>query len=80
MIADTLRERLGREPFEPFVIRASSGQVVLVASPDLAVLMKSEVFVAAPNSDKWAQIPFLHIAGIESANGHGRRRRPGRRG
>lgn len=80
MIADALRERLGREPFEPFVIRASSGQVVLVASPDFAVLMKSEVFVAAPNSDKWAQIPYLHIAGIENANGHGRRRRQGRRG
>lgn len=49
------------------MIRASRGQHVLVDSADLAVMMKSEIFVAAPNSDRWAQIPYLHVAGIESA-------------
>jgi hypothetical protein len=78
MIAKTIRERLQREPFQAFVIRSSSGQAVRVASPDLAVLMKSEIFVAEPNSDHWTQLPYLHIAGLESAtNGH--RRGPGRR-
>lgn len=82
MIAKSIRERLDREPFEPFVIRASSGQSVRVDSRELAVLMKSEIFVAAPNSDRWAQIPYLHVASLESAaNGHtprpprGKRRR-----
>lgn len=64
MIATSIRERLRREPFAPFIIRSSSGEAVRVASPDLAVLMKSEIFVAAPNSDRWAQLPYLHIAGI----------------
>ena len=74
MIATSIRERLRREPFEPFIIRASSGQMVRVASPDLAVLMRSEVFVAEPNSDRWTQLPYLHSAGLESdANGRGRR-------
>jgi len=72
MIASTIRERLNREPFEPFVMRSSSGQAILVASPDMAVLMKTEIFVAAPNSDRWAQMPYLHISGLESpSNGHG---------
>ncbi len=81
MIAASIRERLGREPFEPFVIRASSGKGILVARSELAVVMKTEVFVAAPNSDHWDQLPFLHVAGLEKANGHGpsrKRRRSGR--
>lgn len=78
MVASNIRDRLTREPFDPFVIRASSGRGILVARPELAVLMKTEVFVAAPNSDHWDQIPFLYVAGIEKANGHGRTRRKGR--
>ncbi len=74
MIANTIRERLQREPFEPFIIRSSSGQAVRVARPELAVLMKTEIFVAAPNSDQWTQLPYLHVAGVESdRNGNGRR-------
>lgn len=79
MIADLIRERLKAEPFEPFRIRASSGKSIVVASPDLAVVMKSEVFVAAPNSDKWAQIPFLHVASIASVSNGRRKKRPKRR-
>lgn len=75
MIANTIRERLTRDPFEPFVVRSSSGRAILVARPELAVLMKTEIFIAAPNSDHWDQLPFLHIAGLEKANGHGGRRR-----
>ncbi|MDX2118421.1 MAG: hypothetical protein SFY96_09595 [Planctomycetota bacterium] len=67
MIASTIRERLARDPFEPFLIRSSSGRGFLVASPELAVLMKTEVFIAEPNSDRWAQIPYLHVSGVESA-------------
>ena len=73
MIASAIREQLQREPFAPFVIHASSGQAVRVASPNLAVMMKSEVFVAEPNSDRFTILPYLHIAGVEGgANGRGR--------
>ena len=73
MIATTIREWLQREPFEPFVIRASSGAAVRVASPSLAVLMKSEIFVAEPNSDRSTILPYPHIARVEKhANGRGR--------
>lgn len=52
-----------------------------VANLDMAVLMKSEIFVAAQNSDRWTQLPYLHIAGLESdRNGHARRLPRSRRG
>jgi hypothetical protein len=73
MIASAIREQLQHEPFIPFVIRASSGKAVRVASPHLAVMMKSEIFVAEPNSDRFTVLPYLHIAGVEAgANGRGR--------
>ena len=74
MIATTIREWLQREPFEPFVIRASSGEGVRVASPALCVMMKSEIFVAAPNSDRSTILPYLHIAGVGKGNGRDQRR------
>jgi hypothetical protein len=74
MIPSAIRERLQQEPFQPFIIRSSSGDAVRVASAGLCILMKSEVFVAAPNSDSWKLLPYLHIAGVESdTNGRGRR-------
>ena len=79
MISSTIRDRLAREPFEPFIIRAGSGRAILVARSELAVIMKTEIFVAAPNSDHWDQLPFLHVAGLEKANGNGHRRK-GRKG
>jgi hypothetical protein len=78
MTGATIRERLNREPFEPFIIRDSSGKAILVARPELAVVMKTELFVAAPNSDHWDQLPFLHVAGLEQANGNGHPRKRGR--
>lgn len=78
MIPDTIKEKLAQQPFEPFVIRASSGQAYKVSSPDLIVLMKTKVFVAEPRSDRAATLPYLHIAAIEepgNGNGHPRRKR-----
>jgi len=66
MNATDLRERLLREPFEPFRIRSSSGAVYDVPAPYLVALMKSKVFIAAPNSDRWDEISYLHIAALES--------------
>jgi len=83
MIATTIRERLDREPFQPFRIGTSSGTSYDVPDPHLVALMKSEVFIAAPNSDRWASIPYLHIASVEAisnghANGASRKRKPRR--
>lgn len=79
MIATTIKERLEKEPFEPFQVRSSSGMVYKVSQPHLVALMRSEVFIAEENSDRWVQLPYLHVAAIESSgrngNGHSKHRR-----
>jgi hypothetical protein len=80
MIAQLIKERLSTEPFQPFKVRASSGRKYAVTNPDLVVMMKSSIFIAAPNSDRAATIPYLHIAAIEDGeNGTGRNGRRKRR-
>lgn len=78
MTASELRELLEREPFEPFRVRATSGDAYEVRDPGLAMLLKSRLLLARPNSDRWTPIPFLHIAAIETL-GDGRARKPPRR-
>lgn len=81
MILNDIRERLSRDPFEPFLIRSSSGEGYAIANPHLVALMKSKVFIAFPNSDRWTELSYLHVAALESlTNGHAKRtRRRGRR-
>ena len=75
MLAIDIKERLSREPFEPFRIRASSGEAYAVTSPFQVAMMKSKVFIAFPDSDKWAELSYLHIAALESADAQSRGKR-----
>ena len=78
MARETIRNLLERDPFQPFRIRASSGAAYDVRSPGLVVLLRSQVFIAEPRSDRFVVVPLLHVAGVEPiGNGHaarGRRR------
>ena len=70
---ENLRDLLEREPFLPFRLVMSSGKSYEVARPNLAMLLKSEVFVAFPDGERWAHVPYLHISSIETVrNGSGR--------
>ncbi|MBI5864383.1 MAG: hypothetical protein HZB38_07735 [Planctomycetes bacterium] len=76
MTSDTIRELLLRDPFEPFRIVTSSGESFVVRDPVTVALMKSQVFIAQPRSDRSTYIPFLHITTVETiANGHTARRK-----
>ena len=71
---ENIQELLNREPFLPFRLIMTSGKTYEVASSNSAMLLKSEVFVVFPDGERWAHVPFLHIASIETvANGRGRR-------
>ena len=61
-----IREKLAREPFQPFCIRVTSGDAYVVRNPALVVVMRSELFIAQPNSDRHAFIPLLHVAAVET--------------
>lgn len=77
MRAADLRDLLEREPFEPFRVVMTSGEAYRVTNPGMATLLKSQVFIALHDGEKWVFCPYLHIATVERApNG---RRRPRRR-
>jgi hypothetical protein len=71
---ENIQELLNRVPFLPFRLVMTSGKTYEVVSPNSAALLKSEVFVVFPDGERWAHVPFLHIASIETvADGRGRR-------
>lgn len=71
MTVQSIRELLDREPFHPFRVRASSGAAYDVRNPGLVMVLKSQLLIAEPKSDRYALVPFLHVAGIELiSNGH----------
>jgi hypothetical protein len=72
MIRDEIRELLLQQPFEPFLIRVTSGERYEVRNSELAALLKSAIFIAFPNSDRRVIVPFLHVAAVEIRNGRGR--------
>lgn len=74
MIRNDIRELLDREPFVPFRLILSSGKNYDVLNPQTTVLLKSEIFIAFPDGERWSLVPLLHIASVETiANGRGRR-------
>ncbi len=80
MLVADIKERLSKDPFEPFRIRSSSGECYDISSPFLVALMKSKLFIAVPNTDRWAELSYLHIAALESGkNGHNGRGSRGKR-
>jgi hypothetical protein len=79
MIGQELHEILEREPFEPFRIRLSRGDAYEIRRPGLAIPMKSRLFIALPDSDRWTLVPFRHIAAIESLGDGAGRPKPRRR-
>ena len=79
MTIDAIREMLHQEPFEPFRICLSNGASYRVTNPEMVAVMKSKLFVAIPDSEKWTFVSYLHIAALETLNGHARgarKRRP----
>ena len=65
MSAETIRELLGRRPFEPLEVRLSSGEVYRIPHPEFAILLKSTLVIGIPDSDRVIVCALLHIASIE---------------
>jgi len=66
MSAATIREFLKREPFEPFVIRMSNGEVHQIRHPECAFVMKTKVLVYYPEDDRSVMCALVHINSVES--------------
>ncbi len=68
MNAETIRELLKRQPFEPLEVRLSNGDVHRIPHPEFAILLKSTLVIGVPDSDRVILCSLLHIASIERAS------------
>lgn len=68
MDRQTIQELLHRRPFEPFEVHLSSGEVHQVHNPEFAVLLRSNLFIGYPNSNRFALCSLLHIVGVQPAS------------
>jgi len=66
MNMETIRERLNRRPFEPFVIRLSNGESYEVRHPENVVLLKSRIVVGYPETDRAVHCSLVHVNSVEA--------------
>ncbi len=79
MTADTFREILRRQPFEPFRVVMSSGESYNVLHPETAFVTGKALILALPDparedGESLAFCSYLHIAHIETLKSRPERR------
>ena len=65
MNAETIRELLKRQPFEPFEVLMSNGERYQVRHPEFAMLVRQTLVIGYPDSDKVSICSLLHVAVVE---------------
>lgn len=75
MTGETIRELLQQQPFEPFQLHMSNGDVIPVRHPEMALVLKTNVIVGDNTSDRFAICALLHIANVRTLAPGSRRRK-----
>lgn len=66
MNAETLREWLNRQPFEPFELRLSNGETYQVRHPELIAIGKNRVAIVDPETDRFVHVALVHVNSIHA--------------
>ncbi len=66
MNAEQVRECLKAQPFEPFEVRLSNGDVHQVRHPEFAMLLKNTLIIGYPDPDRAVHIGLIHINSIQA--------------
>lgn len=66
MNMETLHELLRRQPFEPFEVRLSNGEVHQVRHPENVAVAKTRIAIAYPEADRIMLCSLIHINSIEA--------------
>ena len=66
MIADAIRDYLRCEPFVPFVIRMSNGEVHEIRHPECVLVMKTRLIVYYPDDDRSVTCSLIHVNSVEA--------------
>jgi hypothetical protein len=74
-ILESIRELKAQTPFSPFSVVVTSGDRYQIESPENLVEMRSELFYAYPNGDKFVLIRISQIVAVERSGEMKRRAR-----
>ena len=66
MNADTIREFVRRNPFQPFVIRMSNGDVHEVRHPECVIVLKTKIVVGYPDNERTVHCSLIHVNSVEA--------------
>jgi hypothetical protein len=66
MNADTIREFVRRNPFQPFVIRMSNGDVHEVRHPECVIVLKTKIVVGYPDDERTVHCSLIHVNSVEA--------------
>ena len=66
MNAETIREWLTRQPFEPFEVRLSNGEHYQIRHPELLAIGKNRIVIVDPNTDRVVHVALVHINSVEA--------------
>ena len=66
MNMETIRDWLGRRPFEPFVLKLSNGEAHEVRHPENVILMKSRLVIGYPEQDHTVHVSLIHVNSIQA--------------
>ena len=70
MSGDSIRELIRAQPFQPFEVHLSSGDVYPVGHPEQVLVTGASVYIWYPDSEKEDHVvrcSLLHVTGVEYA-------------
>jgi len=62
----TLQGLLRRKPFQPLEIRMSNGDIHQIRHPEMAMLLKSNIFLGSAESDDFEFLSLLHVVEVKA--------------
>ncbi|HUY33776.1 MAG TPA: hypothetical protein VMV69_13580 [Pirellulales bacterium] len=65
MNTEAIQAMMRRQPFAPFEVHLSNGEVHEVRHPENAVLLKSNLFLFYPEKDSFVISAVSHVAGVQ---------------
>ena len=66
MNAETIRQWLSRQPFEPFVLALSNGETYEVRHPENVIILKSRLILGYPETDRVAHVGLIHVNSVNA--------------
>lgn len=65
MNLETMQAMLRRQPFSPFEVHLSNGEVHEVRHPENAMLLKSSLLLVYPEKDNFVICDWSHVSNVQ---------------